>query len=182
MAESEPGMVASSDRELSRRQMMARGGIWAAGLLIISRKVRASGKPRLEESRPIDTTTSIHQEVDLKARPQRVYEVLLDSKQFSAFTGLRAEISREAGGAFSCFDNQIIGRNVELVAPRRIVQAWRSNGWPEGSYSIVKFELNKEGPGTRIILDHRGFPDGAREHLEAGWKSHYWEPLAKYLG
>ena len=192
MAESDGSMTAYKDKALSRRQMMARGGIWAAALSIICRNARADGKPRVEgsgadrklrfeESRAADATASIHQEVDLKASPQRVYEVLLGSKQFSAFTGLRAEISREAGGAFSCFENQIAGRNVELVAGRRIVQAWRSNGWPEGSYSIVRFELNPQGSGTRLVMDHRGFPDGAREHLDAGWKSHYWEPLAKYL-
>src|SRR5882672_748723 len=31
--------------------------------------------------------TSLHQEVDLKTSPQRIYEVLLDSKQFTACTG-----------------------------------------------------------------------------------------------
>src|ERR1700689_4205765 len=36
--------------------------------------------------------TSIHQEVDFKASPQRIYDALLDSKQFAAFTGRGAEI------------------------------------------------------------------------------------------
>lgn len=37
-------------------------------------------------------STAIHKEIDFKkASPQRVYEALLDAKQFSAFTELRGE-------------------------------------------------------------------------------------------
>ena len=54
--------------------------------------------------------------------------------------------------------------------------------WPEGVYSVVKFELEKRNPGTRLILDHAGFAAEHREHLNAGWSRMYWEPLKKYLG
>ena len=66
--------------------------------------------------------TSLHQEVEFKATRQRIYEALLDSKQFAAFTGMSAEISREAGGTFTTFGGLIGGRNVELVPNERIVQ------------------------------------------------------------
>jgi hypothetical protein len=46
--------------------------------------------------------TFLHQEVEFNASPQRIYEILLDSKQFSAFTGLPTEISAEARGTFPC--------------------------------------------------------------------------------
>jgi len=162
--------------------MIVGSGIGFAGLWIGPIAGRAACTPAAGPAATDDTSTSIHQEIDLKGSPQRIYEALLDSKQFSAFSGAPAEIHREAGGAFSCFGGVIVGRNVELIPGRRIVQAWRSNGWTEGSYSIVKFELTQQGSGTRLVMDHRGFPDGKREHLEAGWKEHYWEPLAKYLG
>jgi|SRR5215471_4525607 len=181
MAQNDWLNAVSKDRTLSRRKMIISGGIGVAGLSIVGRVARAATPP-MKGSMADDNSTSIHQEIDLKGSPQRVYEALLDSKQFTAFTGAAAEIHREAGGAFSCFEGQIVGRNVELMPGRRIVQAWRSNGWPDGSYSIVKFELNQQGSGTRLVMDHRGFPDGKREQLEAGWKQHYWEPLAKYLG
>ena len=82
----------------------------------------------------------IHQEILLSSNPKNIYEVLLDSKQFSQCTGgAPAEISREAGGAFSVFGGVVNGRNIELVADRRIVQAWRIKTWPEGEFSIVRF-------------------------------------------
>ena len=75
-----------------------------------------------------------------------------------------------------------VGRNLELIPARRIVQAWRVAPWPEGVYSIARFELQKQGSGTRIVFDHTGFPTELAEHLEAGWQENYWKALKVYLG
>jgi uncharacterized protein YndB with AHSA1/START domain len=133
-------------------------------------------------------SVTIHQEVDFKVSPERLYTALLNTKQFCEFTAQlggfstkSAEIDPATGGAFTLFDGHITGRNVELVPNRRIVQAWRAANWPEGVYSIVRFELVPEGTGTRLVFDHTGFPAEWRDHLAAGWKEHYWDPLIKYL-
>ncbi len=124
----------------------------------------------------------IHQEIVFQASPKRVYEALVDAKQFSKLSaGAPTEISTEEGGSFSCFGGMIHGRNIELVPNRMIVQAWRAKPWGSGVYSIVKFELREEGTGTRVILDHAGFPPEMQEHLAGGWQANYWEPLQKHL-
>jgi activator of HSP90 ATPase len=130
----------------------------------------------------------IHQEVVIQASPARVYQALTDAKQFGKITdfsipgaGASTAISSEAGGAFSLFGGVILGRHIELVPNERLVQAWREKSWTPGVYSVVRFQLNAQGPGTKLVFDHTGFPQGAAEHLAAGWKSHYWEPLQKYL-
>jgi activator of HSP90 ATPase len=116
----------------------------------------------------------------------------LDSKQFTAFSGGRAaEIHSEVGGVFSLFAGHIVGRNLELVTNERIVQAWRVVPWPEGIYSIARFELvghrsvgqgsASQSSATRIIFDHTGFPSELAEHLEGGWRENYWNALRKYL-
>ena len=74
-----------------------------------------------------DKSITIHQEIDFNATPQKLYEALLNSKQFAEFSGRPAEINREIGGAFSLFKGHIVGRNLELVPNQRIVQAWRSH-------------------------------------------------------
>lgn len=128
-------------------------------------------------------STTIHQEISLPATAQRVYEALIDQTQHSAFTGgAPTEISRDAGGAFSCHGGRILGRNLELVPGQRIVQAWRAASWAEGLYSVVHIQLVDEGKKTKLTLDHTGVPEGQSEHLEAGWHKMYWEPLQKYLG
>jgi activator of HSP90 ATPase len=128
-----------------------------------------------------DKSIVIHQEIDLNASPQKVYEALLDSKQFTQFSGRAAEINRELGGAFSLFKGHIIGRNIELVPNQRIVQGWRVVTWPEGAYSIARFELKTQGAGTHIVFDHIGFPQGLHDHLAQGWEENYWSPLKKYF-
>lgn len=127
-------------------------------------------------------SNSIHQEVLIKASAMRVYETLTDSKKFSDFTGgAPAEISKEAGGAFSMFGGMIVGRHIELIPAKRLVQAWRAANWAEGVYSIVRFELKEQGADTLLIFDHTGFPPENREDLEGGWSKMYWEPMKKYL-
>jgi activator of HSP90 ATPase len=128
-----------------------------------------------------DKSIAIHQEIDFNASPQQLYEALLDSKQFTQFSGRSAEINREVGGAFSLFKGHIVGRNVELVPNQRIVQAWRVVTWPEGAYSIARFELKSQGSGTRLLLDHIGFPEGLHDHLAEGWEENYWSLLKKYF-
>jgi activator of HSP90 ATPase len=128
-----------------------------------------------------DQSITIHQEVDFSVPPQRLYEALLDTKQFAAFSGRAAEIDRQVGGEFSLFDGHIVGRNVELVSNQRIVQAWRTVDWPQGVYSIARFELKPQGSGTHLIFDHVGFPEGLRAHLAEGWEDHYWASLKKFL-
>jgi activator of HSP90 ATPase len=132
---------------------------------------------------------TIHQEVYFKVSPQRVYEALLSSKQFSEFTAksgggfssMSAKIDSTIGGAFSVFDGHIIGRILELVPNQRIVEAWRVVDWPAGVYSIAKFELKSQGAGTQLIFDHTGFPENLQEHLAMGWQQHYWDALTKYF-
>jgi activator of HSP90 ATPase len=126
--------------------------------------------------------SSIRQEVLIEASPKRVYDALTDAKRFSEFTGgASAQIVSEPGGTFSCFNGMITGRNIELIQDQRIVQAWRVGNWPEGLYSIVRFELTAQGPETKLTLEHSAFPEGASEHLEGGWHKMYWEPLKQYL-
>jgi activator of HSP90 ATPase len=151
---------------LSRRQLtLILGGFCAASA-------------RAQAQKP---GTAIHQEVDFKTPPARIYEVLLDAKQFSAVTKSTAEIQPQPGAAFKLFGGVIEGRNIELAPNQRIVQAWRPAYWPAGVYSIVKFELVARDSGTRIILDHTGFTEDKWQGLNEGWPMRYWEPLHKYL-
>lgn len=168
----------------SRRRMIAGSVIGVGSLATVGAQIstrEASTEPA--KMKTIIAAKAIHQEEDFKASPQRIYEVLLDAKQFSAFSGGRsAEIDPEVGGAFSLFAGHIAGRNIELAPNRRIVQAWRAVAWPEGVYSIARFDLQIKDSGTRLVFDHTGFPPDLAEHLESGWQENYWKPLRKYLG
>src|SRR5882672_8190241 len=99
-------------------------------------------------------SATIHQVIRFKASAKRIYEALLDAKQFSQFSGgAPAQIDPAVGGPFSCFGGMITGRNIELKPNARIVQAWRAGNWPDGVYSVVRFELTGEGAATTLTLD-----------------------------
>jgi activator of HSP90 ATPase len=172
----------------TRRQVIAGVASALGGLALGSTAAWAGTEEEISHA-----AESIHQEPVFKANRKRIYEALTDTKLFGkivmlsgAMAGMPpgakpAEISSEVGGAFVIFGGYITGRHIELVPNERIVQAWRVGNWDPGVYSIAKFELAEQGSGTKIVFDHAGFPKGMGEHLAAGWKSHYWEPLEKLL-
>jgi len=173
---------------ITRRQALAGA---AAGIALSISRFPAPGQQPTPAQQPAmepkpstsasATRTSLHQEIELNAPPERIFNVLLDSKQFAAFTGMPATINPSPGGAFNTFGGLIEGRNVELIPNRRIVQAWRPTHWDPGVYSIVHFELKAASSGTALVLDHTGFPEGEFDHLDPGWYLRYWDPLKKYL-
>jgi len=151
-------------------------------------QMQAPQQPAMEQKPSTSANqsrTSIHYEIDFHPSPQRLYEAILDQKQFTAFSGLPATIDPTPGGAFSMFGGLIVGRNIELIPGQspnpRIVQAWRPTHWDPGVYSIVHFEFKPRAAESTLIFDHTGFPAGEYDHLDWGWYHHYWEPLKKFL-
>jgi uncharacterized protein YndB with AHSA1/START domain len=122
---------------------------------------------------------NIHHEVTFAATPAQVFRVLADPARFAEVTGAPATGSASEGGAFTAFGGHITGRHVELVPDRRVVQAWRAKTWPEGTYSVVRFELRPEAGGTRLVFDHDAFPEDMKEHLSKGWEDNYWKAIGK---
>jgi len=181
---------AQSASPLSRRNALTAiaafvGTLAAANLPSASAQEPASQRPAMAQkpaSAANKDRTSIHYEIDFKPSPQRLYEAILDQKQFAAFSGMPATIDPTPGGAFSQFGGQIAGRTVELVPNQRIVQAWRPAHWDPGIYSIAHFEFKPRAAETTLIFDHTGFPAGEYDHLDWGWHNHYWDPLKKFLG
>ena len=182
----------------TRRDFPVRLASFFSGLGVVGTAFGSTSGPRMEWSVGSEEISrsgeDIHQEVVFKGSRKRVYEALTDTEQFNKVTQLSAamhsgmppgaaptEISREVGGSFRLFGGHIVGRQVELVPNERIVQAWRVVIWDPGVYSMARFELKEQGSETRLVFDHAAFPDGKAEHLAAGWKTNYWEPLHKYL-
>src|SRR5712664_4976612 len=129
----------------TRRQLIAGTGLAFGGLALGSTEGWAEAVEEISH-----TAESIHQEPVFKPSRKRVYEALTDAKQFDKVIQMSGavksgmakapnlpEISREAGGAFALFGGYIFGRQVELVANERIVQAWRVGSWDAGVYSVA---------------------------------------------
>jgi uncharacterized protein YndB with AHSA1/START domain len=167
--------------------LKANGGVFGTA-------ARMGGSAQGQDDGLTHTSEAIHQEVSFDASRRRVYEALTEAKQFDGVTRLSdgaqllaapgakpTAISDAVGGPFVLFGGYITGRHLELKPGERLVQAWRAAGWKPGEYSVVTFVLVDDGAKTKLVFDHRGFPEGTGSHLASGWHAHYWEPLTKYL-
>lgn len=114
--------------------------------------------------------------------PKRIYKAWLNSKEHSAMTGGGARTSAKVGGKFTAWDGYISGKNLELIANKRILQSWRASEFPKeqpGSLLLIKFEKTKSG--TRVTLVHSEVPDGTGAAYKKGWKDFYFEPMKTYF-
>ncbi len=179
----------ASNFDPGRRRWLLQSSMAAGALILQSTRTLASAAEEISRN-----AEAIHQEVAFNAKPERIYNALTDAASFQKveslsdamqsldITGHPAKISRDPGGPFSLFGDYIVGRQIELIANERIVQAWRVANWEPGIFSIARFELTPQDAGTKLIFDHTGFPAGTADHLASGWYAHYWDPLHKFLG
>ncbi len=126
-------------------------------------------------------TKTIRQSATFKASPHDVYEMLMDSRKHSRFSGGKATISRTVGGKFTAYDGYISGANLELSPDKRIVQSWRGSDWQEGHFSKVVFSLSEVAGGTRLTFRQSGVPEDQYEDIKQGWRDYYWKPMQEML-
>ena len=128
-------------------------------------------------------TKTIKQVVTFNATPLEIYELLMDEKKHSVFTGFKVKMSKKIRGKFNIFDNYINGHNILLIEGELIVQGWHfeEDGWPENHYSICTFSFENLDTKTRLRLEQTGVPAHKVDELKEGWKQYYWEPMKKHL-
>jgi activator of HSP90 ATPase len=118
----------------------------------------------------------------LPASPKEIYNAWLSSEGHSQMTGSQAEVQGSSGGTFTAWDGYIWGKTLELEANHRIVQAWRTSEFPEGSSdSRVEILLEEDPNGTKITLTHTDIPEGQGEGYKQGWEDFYFTPMRAYF-
>ena len=116
------------------------------------------------------------------ATPEQIYQAWLSTKGHSAMTGSPAEVEARVKGKFSAWDGYIFGETLELKPNQRIVQAWRTTEFPEGSPdSRVEINLEAVKGGTKITIHHSNIPKGQAEDYKQGWQDFYFKPMREYF-
>ena len=127
-------------------------------------------------------TKTIVQQVKFKAKPERLYDLYMDSKLHSESTGGSAKLSTKVGGPFSAWDGYITGKNLALFPKRALVQSWRAADWDDGDEdSIFTLSFDKAPGGALVTMVHANVPDGTYTDLKQGWVDNYWNPWKAYL-
>jgi activator of HSP90 ATPase len=105
----------------TRRELMA--SIFLAGCgSIVSIAAWSQSKENKMASVPSSdankSRTSLHPEIDYMASAERIYQVLLSSKDFTAFSGAAAEIDPKPSGSFSMFGGLVVGATLNWFRTR----------------------------------------------------------------
>ena len=120
-------------------------------------------------------TKVIERVITIDAKPETVFRLLTDGREYIRWKGESAQLDARPGGMFRVvFPNHtdiVSGRFVEVIPSRRVVFTW---GW-EGSplvapgASTVEIDLEPVGSGTRLRLVHRGLPPESLATHTEGW-------------
>jgi activator of HSP90 ATPase len=116
------------------------------------------------------------------ASPDRLFDMYLDPRSHSAFTGAPAVFEPRAGTPFSAFDGMLSGKLLHIEPKRLIVQTWRSKNWPADAIdSVLVLSFLSEPDGARIELAHINIPDEDFAGVSQGWEKYYWTPWRAFL-
>lgn len=126
--------------------------------------------------------TSFRLKTRLPAKPAAIYRAWLSGAGHTAMTGAGATASDMEGGSFTAWDDYITGRNLTLKPEWCIVQAWRTSQFSESDPdSRLELCIHPSGSGSEMLLIHTDIPPDQAEGYEAGWVTHYFEPMKKYF-
>ena len=130
--------------------------------------------------------TAVVRELTIAARPETVWEFLVDPEKATRWMGIEATLEPEPGGTYRVTvlsGNVASGQFVEVDRPRRLVFTW---GWEPSEFegpgmavtpgsSTIEIDLEPEGDGTRLFFEHAGFDlsqaggDQAFKGAQYGW-------------
>ncbi len=124
----------------------------------------------------------IKQSVVLSAPAESLYAMYMDPARHAEITGGKAVISARPGSKFLAFDGTLCGTTLAVVAPRLIVQSWRSKKFhasdPDSTLILAFVPLGTEG---RIDLVHLDVPKHDYDGVNEGWELYYWTPWRAFL-
>ncbi len=114
----------------------------------------------------------------IPAPPEDVYLALTNPITIHLWSGEEAQMSTETGSEFSLWDGSIVGKNLEFVEGKKIVQQWYFGDQPEES--IVTIILHPHQDGTSVELKHTNIPDKDFEDIKEGWMESYLGSIREF--
>lgn len=135
-------------------------------------------------------TTAVQRELTIAARPETVWEFLVDSDKATRWMGQRADLDPRPGGLYLVDvipGHTARGEFVELDPPHRLVYTFGWDAGPEGPSAVppgsstIEIELVPDGDGTLLRFVHE-LPtvEESAKHAH-GW-DHYLGRLAVAAG
>lgn len=114
----------------------------------------------------------------ISAEPEEVYAALTNAATLQLWTGEPAIMNEEAGSEFNLWQGSIVGKNLEFVPGKKIVQEWFFGD--QEPASIVSILLHPHKQGTSAELRHTNIPDEAYDEIVEGWNDVYFNALQDF--
>lgn len=114
----------------------------------------------------------------LPVDPDMVYAALTREATIQLWTGAYTRMVAQPGEEFSMWDDDILGKILELDPGKKIVQEWY---FGEEVESIVTITLHPHKKGTSVEVRHTGIPDEHFENISEGWDEVYMGSLIEFF-
>jgi activator of HSP90 ATPase len=115
---------------------------------------------------------------NISAPPEEVYIALTNPNTIMLWSGEEAKMNTEVDSEFSLWNGSIVGKNLEFIEGKKIVQLWYFGD--QEDLSIVTMLLHPAKQGTSIELTHTNIPDIDFNEIVEGWNNSYFGSLRKF--
>ncbi len=121
----------------------------------------------------------IRQTYHIKAPVSKVWLAFVDAKAIDAWGGGPAKMDAGVGTKFTLWGGDVHGTNTAVIKQKMLVQDWFGGDWPQPSR--VRFTLQSEEGGCKVVLVHDRIPDDEVDSIREGWREYHLGPMKEYL-
>ena len=114
----------------------------------------------------------------VEAGPAFVYQALTNAATIQLWSGAPAVMEPLEGAEFSLWEDSIVGKNLEFIPDKKLVQEWYFGEQDEAS--IVTILLHEDKNYTSVELRHTNIPDEVYDNIVAGWNEDYFGAIIDF--
>ncbi len=115
----------------------------------------------------------------IPAEPEEVFTALTNPFTIELWSGYPAIMNANVNTEFSLWEGDIVGKNLEIIENRKIVQEWYFGDQEEKS--IVTIKIFEDKKGAQVELIHSNIPDDDYENIIEGWDEFYFGAIINFF-
>lgn len=115
--------------------------------------------------------------------PEKVFQTLTNPEIISQWSEAPATFSLQVDGSYEMFGGWTKGKILSFTIPAHLSYTWWVTDWDQATPpSTVIYQLLKDEKGTKVLLEHKNFPnqESAESH-KSGWSSEFFDKINEYF-